>query len=229
LPLFPIILRGFFGPAGWPAGLSPRSLFSSAFGSAELPFASLLNAQLRDTRYPFPYDDRYFACAERIYNVGPAGAGVAGSRASLSLVPLPGKKLDIKVLTADSLGGLSHSKDIFTYYSVDNILDVDLTAGEIPRLFYQVLFREGGSPWQALFPKSVKLPTVSLENGAEIKVILIADDHTFDDGDYALPDNLKGSKLNGDYVNEILRGLRFNPDNPVPSPADALRNGLSLA
>jgi hypothetical protein len=211
------------------AGLSPRTLLSSTFGSAELPRASLLNAQLLDTGYPFPYDDQYFACAERIYNVRPAGAGVPGSRASLSLVPVPGKKLDIKVLTADSLGNLANSKDIFTYYGVDNVLDVDLTAGEIPRLFYQVLFREGSGPWQALFPKSVKLPTVSLEDGGEIKVILIGDDHTFDDGDYAVPDNLKGSKLSGDYVNEILRGLRFNPDKPVPTPADALRNGQSLA
>ncbi len=211
------------------AGLSPRSLFSSDPMTAAVPSASLLRAQLLSTDYPFPYDDRYFACAERIYNVRPAGVGVPGSRASLNLVPAPGRKLDIKVQTASSLEGLSNPQDVFTFYGVDNILDVELAAGDIPRLFYQVIYRDGSGPWQALFPKSVKLPTVSLEDGGEIKVILFGDDHTFDDGDYAVPDSLKASKLSGDYVNEILRNARFNPENPVRSPADSLRNGLCLA
>lgn len=217
---------GSFGLAA--AGLSPRSLFSSSLAPAAPPSPSLLNAQLLNTEFPFPYDDRCFACAERIYNVRPAGVGLPGSRASLNLVPVPGKKLDIRVLTADSLEGLANPRDVFTFYGVDNILDVELAAGDTPRLFYQVLYREGGA-WQALFPKSVKLPTVSLEDGGEIKVILFGDDHTFDDGDYAVPDSLKASKLSGDYVNEILRNVRFNPENPARSPADSLRNGLCLA
>lgn len=211
------------------ARLSPRSLFSSTFTTAALPPSSLLRAQLLSPEYPFPYDDRYFACAERIYNVRPAGVGLPGAKASLNLVPLAGKKLDIKVATAESLEGLAGSKDVYTYYGVDNILDVELTAGDIPRLYYQVQYREGSGPWLALFPKSVKLPTVSLEDRGEIKVLLLGDDHTFDDGDYAVPDGLKASKLNGDYVNEILRNYRFSPNNPSRTPAEDLRNGMCLA
>ncbi len=211
------------------AGLSPRSLMPSTPGAAAPSASTLLNAQLLNRDYPFPYDDRFFACAERVYNVRPAGVGVPGARASLNLVPVPGKKLDIKVLTADTLEGLPGSKDVFTFYGVGDILDVELTAGDIPRLYYQVLYREGSGAWQALFPKSVKLPTVSLEEGGEIKVILFGDDHTFDDGDYIVPDSLKAAKLSGDYVNEILRNVRFNPENPSRSDADSLRNGLCLA
>ncbi|MBP1768977.1 MAG: hypothetical protein H6P98_3092, partial [Candidatus Aminicenantes bacterium] len=211
------------------AGLSPRSLFPSDPGTAAVPSASLLRAQLLSSDYPFPYDDQHFACAERIYNVRPAGVDAPGSLASLNLVPAPGVKLDIIVRTADTLEGLATSTQLFTFYGVDDILDIELTAWSGPRLYYQVLYRGAGGPWQALFPKSVKLPTVSLEDGGEIKVILIGDDHTFDDGDYAVPDSLKASKLSGDYVNEILRNARFNPENPVRSPADSLRNGLCLA
>jgi hypothetical protein len=210
------------------AGLSPRSLFSSSLAPSAPPAPTLLNAQLLDPTYPFPYDDRCFACAERIYNVRPAGIGLPGSRATLNLVPAPGMKLDIKVLAADTLEGLANPRDIFTYYGVDDILDVELTGWESPRLYYQIYYREGAT-WRRLFPKSVKLPTVSLEDGGEIKVILIGDDHTFDDGDYAVPDSLKASKLSGDYVNEILRNVRFDPNNPVRSAADSLRNGLCLA
>ena len=211
------------------AGLPSRFLFPSEFAPATDLSGSLLRAQLLSTDFPFPYDDRYFACAERITNVRPAGGGLPGARASLNLVPASGKKLDIKVQTADSPAGLSSSKDVFTFYGVDDVLDVELTAGAGPRLYYQVLYREGVEPWKALFPKSVKLPVVSLENGGEIKVILFGDDHTFDDGDYAVPDDLKASKLSGDYVNDLLRNVRFNPENPPRTPADALRNGLCLA
>lgn len=211
------------------AGLAPRSLFSSTFTPAVSSPSSLLRSQLLNSNFPFPYDDRFFACAERIYNVRPAGIGQAGSMASLNLVPAPGKKLDIKVLTAETLDGLSSPKDVFTFYGVENILDMELSAGEIPRLFYQVLYREGSGSWQALFPKSVKLPTTPLDNGGEIKVLLIADDHTFDDGDYDVPPNLRGSKLSGDYVNELLRGIRFNPAEVLGTPLGALKNGLCLA
>ncbi len=218
---------GSFGLAA--AALSPRTLFGRVAAQAAPPSSSLLRAQLLSPDYPFPFDDRYFACAERVYNVRPAGVGVPGAKVSLNLVPVPGKKLDIKILTAGSLEGISDTKDVFTYYGVDNILDAELAADDIPRLFYQVLYREGSGPWQALFPKSVKLPTVSLEDGGEIKVLLIGDDHTFDDGDYVVPPELKASKLSGDYVNQILRRCRLDPDPPAWEDDDFLKNGLCLA
>jgi hypothetical protein len=211
------------------AGLSSRSLFPSAFAAEASSSSGLLRTQLMSTDFPFPYDDRFFACAERIYNVRPAGIGQAGSRAGLNLVLAPGKRLDIRIQTAETLEGLANPKDIFTFNGVENILDAELTAGDIPRLFYQVFYREGSGPWQALFPKSVKLPTVALDGGAEIKVLLIGDDHTFDDGDYSVPPDLKVAKLNGDYVNVLLRGIRFDPSAVLPTPLSGLKNGLCLA
>jgi 3',5'-cyclic AMP phosphodiesterase CpdA len=211
------------------AGLSPRSLFSSPLSPDVSSPSGLLRAQLMNTNLPFPYDDRYFACAERIYNVRPAGIGQAGARAGLNLVLAPGKTLDIMVRTAETLEGLADAKDVFTFNGVENILDIELTAGDIPRLFYQVLYREGTGPWQGLFPKSVKLPTVALDGGTEIRVLLIGDDHTFDDGDYSVPPELAVAKLSGDYVNELLRGIRFDPAAVLTTPLSGLRNGLCLA
>jgi 3',5'-cyclic AMP phosphodiesterase CpdA len=211
------------------AGLIPRWLWSSTFSPAASSTSSLLKSQLFNTDTPFPYDGRFFACAERIYNVRPAGGGEAGSKASLNLVLAPGKKLDIKILTAETQAGLSSTNDVSTFYGVEDILDAELSAGDIPRLYYQVLYREGSGSWLALFPKSVKLPTNALESGGEIKVLLIGDDHTFDDGDYTVPPEYKAAKLSGEYVNDILRGIRFNPGEPLRTSAESLRNGFCLA
>jgi hypothetical protein len=209
--------------------LGPRSLLSAADSLLPSSSSSLLRSQLFNRDFPFPYDDQFFECAERIYNVRPVGGRNPGCRANLNLVLKPGKKLDIQVLAAESLEGLANTKDVFTFYGVENILDAELSVGDVPRLFYQVLHREGSGAWKALSPKSVKLPTVSLENGGEIKVILIADDHTFDDADYVVPAGLAGSKLSGDYVNDLLRGLRFNPSEVLNTPLRSLRSGFCLA
>jgi 3',5'-cyclic AMP phosphodiesterase CpdA len=207
-------------------GSARRALFSSSdLSKCPSPPPSLAREHLLSDEFPFPFDEEYFACAERIYNLR---AYAAGWRAGLSLVMKPGKKLDVKVLTAESPEGLAAAKDVITYYGVGDILETDLFAGDIPRLYYQVLYREGGAAWKALAPRSVKIPA-GLDRGGELKVILLADDHTFDDGDYAVPDELKAAKLSGDYVNTLLRELRFNPLLKPQTPLRNLKNGLSLA
>ena len=124
---------------------------------------------------------------------------------------------------------MANPKDVFSFSGVNDILDVELTADDGPRLYYQVFYREGSGSWLALYPKSFKLPTVSLDGGGEIKVLVITDDHTFDDGDYAVSKEYAAQKLNGDYVNELLRAIRSNPAASISSPLGVLKNGLCLA
>jgi hypothetical protein len=140
-----------------------------------------------------------------------------------------GKKLDVKILASERLEGLSTSTDVFAFYGVEDSLDVELTGEEGPRLYYQVLYREGGENWKALSPKSFKQPGVSLDNGGKVTVIFIADDHTFDDADFYVPEGLKGTKLSGDYVNELLKVIRFNPAWNFSNSLRALKGGLCLA
>ncbi len=223
-----VLKLGGLGLAG--AGLAPRYLLSSLFGSTTEPYsASPLRDLWLNPDYPFPYDDKYFDCAERIYNVRPAPGGTPGYRANLGLVLKPGRQLDIRIAAADSMNGLSSAKDVWTYYGVSDVLDMELSAGEVPRLFYQVFYREGAENWKELSPKSFKLPAVSLDQGGEVKVILISDDHTFDDADYSVADNLRGAKLSGDYVNVLLKEIRFDPNAKIQSPLGVLKNGLCLA
>ncbi len=207
-------------------GLSPRLLTPSSQSSGILSGSpSLSREQLFDPDFPFPFDDQYFACAERVFNVR---ATETGWRAGLSLILKPGKTLDLKILAAESKNGLATTKDVMTFYGVSERLETDLFAPDIPRLYYQVLYREGGGAWKALAPKSVKLPA-ALDKGGEIKVILISDDHTFDDADYPVASEHKAAKLNGDYVNVLLRELRTNPFLKPQTPLESLRNGLCLA
>ncbi len=208
------------------AGLAPRALFPSSYprkSSSDSP--SLARDQLLNEEFPFPFDEKYFACSERVFNLRASGGGW---RAGLSLVMRPGKTLDVKVLTAESPEGLAATKDVMTFYGVGDILETEFFAGDIPRLYYQVLYREGGESWKALAPKSVKLPAV-LDRGGELKVILLSDDHTFDDGDCLVSDDLKAAKLSGDYVNTLLRELRFNPLLRPQTALRHLKNGLCLA
>lgn len=207
--------------------LDPRILFSSSPLSEYSP--SLLREQLFNKEYPFPYDEKYFACAERIYNVRASGDNTQSFKANLNLVLKEGKKLDIKVLVSERLEDLSRTKEIYAYSGVQENLDVLLTGFESRRLYYQVLYREGEESWKALSPKSFKLPNAKLEKGDEITIVFISDDHTFDDADYEVPEIHRNIKLSGDYVNEFLKTLRFNPDSRCEDPVNRLRNGFCLA
>jgi hypothetical protein len=70
---------------------------------------------------------------------------------------------------------------------------------------------------------------VNLEKGETIKVIFIGDDHTFDDADRTLPETLRQSNLNGNYIIEFMRGLKNNSNWQPSYPLSALKNGLFLA
>jgi len=209
------------------AGLYPRNLLSINPSLRSSP--SLLREQLLNEEFPFPYDDQYFACAERVYNVRRDSEDVTSWEAEVNLCPKEGRKLDVKVLVSDSREGLSSPQETHAFYSVENSLDITIRGYDSPRLYYQVQYREGQESWKALSPKSFKLPNTNLEKGGEIKVILIGDDHTFDDADYKVPDSYKGIKLSGDYVNEFLKKLRNNPNWVPDYPLSVLKNGFNLA
>ncbi len=202
--------------------------FSPSFPSGEESNGSLLREQLLSDEFPFPYDAQFFECAERIAQIRPEKGGETW-KANLNLILKEGKSLDIKVLVSESLEGLSQSKTVLAFTGVKGILDVELQAREMRRVYYQVLYREDKDKWHSLSPKSFKLPNVSLEKGEAIKVIFIGDDHTFYDADYEVPTSYSYLRLTGEYINEFLRGLRKNPAYKPASYLKVLKNGYYLA
>jgi hypothetical protein len=133
------------------AGLNPRILWS--FPGQNLypgPANTLLSEQLTNQEFPFPYDEPFFQCAERIYNVRPGGAGVPGFKAYLSLVLKEGKTLDVKILVSETLDGLSKTNNVLSFLGARDVLDIELFAGDSRRLYYQVLSREGSAAWKEL-------------------------------------------------------------------------------
>ncbi|MCX7974098.1 MAG: metallophosphoesterase [Candidatus Aminicenantes bacterium] len=211
-------------------GLSPEKFIAKMSSSWDGPDAQekqkILSALLSDD-FPFPYDDRYFECAERIYNV----RQVVGSKkwkANLNLILKPGKSLDLKILVSNSLEGLEQSQNTLNLSGVKEVVDIELEGDEARRAYYQVLYREGKESWKALAPKSFKLPFVNFEKGESLSVIFIGDDHTFDDAD-EVPASLSGLKLSGDYVNEFIKNLKKNANWRPQNELRALKNGLYLA
>jgi 3',5'-cyclic AMP phosphodiesterase CpdA len=211
------------------AGLEMRNLWSLT-GRQDIA-TSPLWPQLADDSFPFPYDEDYFACAERIYNLRPSRSRDSASRwrADLNLLLKDGLSLDIKVAAAETRAGLAASSKVQAFTGVKDSLTLPLVGHDSNRLFYQVQYRSGQEAWRALSPKSFKLPNAQLENGGQVKVLIISDDHNFDDADHKMPKSHKPLMLSGDYVNEFLRGLRFNPSWQPSPPLDTLDNGFSLA
>lgn len=189
---------------------------------------TLLQEQLASDEFPFPFDEAVFECAERVDRIRRAANGL-GWKANLNLVLKPGKTIDLKVLLSARLEDLKDTKSIIEFSGVKDVLDVELQIPEAKRAYYQVLYREGKDNWKALAPKSFKLPSLSLDNGDTVKVIFIADDHTFDDADYPVPPGYEVVKLSGDYVNEFLKILRQDPSWVPGKPLGALKNGYYLA
>jgi 3',5'-cyclic AMP phosphodiesterase CpdA len=211
------------------ASLDPRRLLP--FSSGQDPATSPLWPQLADDSFPFPYDENFFACAERIYNLRP-NRGQDRSflwRANLNLILKEGTGLDIKVVTAPTREALATSSAVQPFIGVKDSLTVPLTGNDSERLYYQVLYRSGQEAWRALSPKSFRLPNTRLEDGGRVKVLVIADDHNFDDADHKMPPSFQGLMLSGDYVNEFLKALRFNASWQPSPPLDTLDNGFSLA
>jgi hypothetical protein len=216
-----ILKAGGFGLAA--AGFCPRFLA----GNSSRPPSSPLRDYLLDTSYPFPYDETVFESAERVYNVRKTAGGAC--RANLHLIFKEGRRLDIRIPVSDRAEGLAAPMSLHAFTGVEGTLDVELTGYESRRLHYQVQYREGTGPWKALAPKAFKLPNIDLDRGDEISVILIGDDHTFDDADYEVPPKEMPVKLGGDYVVSFLKGLRTNPGWKGLPPLNSLRNGFTLA
>jgi len=209
------------------AGLQTRQLF--CLGRAGQSEASFLSERLLADEYPFPYDDQTFHCAERIFNVRKSPGQASSFQANLNLLLKDGKRLDVKVYTSDRKENLALTRDVQSFSGVEGSLDCVLSASDIPRLHYQVQYREGQGPWKALSPRSFRLPSSSLQNGGRVQAIFIADDHNFDDGDYSVPKEYRQSKISGDYVNEILKKIRDNPNADPGYPINRLMNGFYLA
>ena len=213
------------------AGLAAASLDPGRLFGVEpyIPRPKPLLPQLLDDQYPFPYDSRYFECAERAYNVRRIIGGESGALANIGLVLKPGKTLDIRVLLSDRPETLPTTSRVLAFNGVQDTLDFEVTAAEGSRLYYQVQFREGNGAWGSHAPRTVKLPTQSLEHGGEVVVLLVGDDHTFDDADYPVPAEYADVKLSGEYVNTFLKTLRTKPSWSGDAPLKALRNGFTLA
>lgn len=210
------------------AGLDPRVLLSGHFQEPRpAPVPAVLQAA---DEFPFPYDPAAFACAERIYNIRRNPRDASTFEGSLNLLLQPGKTLDLKLLASDRLENLAATRDIQTFTGVSGVFEGKIAGYPGPRVFYQIQYREGSGPWKALSPKSFKPASTDLDAGGEIKVILLSDDHTFDDADSGVSDAYKGLKLNGDYVNEFLKTLLTKPAwEPPNEPLGKLKNGLFLA
>jgi len=210
------------------AGLNPGRLFSPPPGGASSAAAPLL-PQLADEEYSFPYDSSVFLCAERLFDLRPASDGASKWRADLNLLLREEATLDIKIYVAEERERLATTNVIHSFSGVKDSLTVPLSGNESQRLHYQVQFRRGGESWSALSPKSFRLPNARLSQGQPVRVLVFADDHTFDDADPDMPFSHKELMLSGDYVNEFLRNLRNQPDWTPERPLQRLVNGFSLA
>ncbi len=209
------------------ARLQRPRLFLSDQSGKSIP--SSLSEQLLNEEYPFPYDDQVFHAAERIYNVRRSAENSSTFKADLNLLLKEGKRLDVKIYSSDLKENLAQSGDVQSFVGVEGSLDAVLTGSDSPRLYYQVQYREGQGGWKSLSPKSFRLPNTNLQNGGQVRVLFIADDHTFDDGDYSVPEAYKKTKITGDYVNDILKAIRTNPNADPGYPLNRLMNGFYLA
>jgi len=176
----------------------------------------------------YPYDSEFFEAAERIVFLSP-------SESSLNVIPRAGKSLDLRVVKAkDGLsidGGISASLT-----GVDDSIDIPLV-GPLwqPQLTYRLEYRESGKgSWKSTAERRIKTP-FSFSQSKKLEVVLISDEHTFDDADMGLRivsnPLLREARLDGDYVNMYLYELQTDP-NFLPDPnADSgkMMNGFCLA
>ncbi len=209
------------GAGAFVAGINPLSLFG---GLKSLSPASPFYEQLASDEFPFPYDPAFFEAAERIANVRRDPDDPARWLTDLNLLLKPGKSLEVKVLTADRREDLAaRPRDVLSFSGVQSSLDTVLAGFDSPRLHYQVQYREGQGAWKSLPPRSFKLPNVSLASGGQIQAILLGDDHTFDDADYALPAAYTQTRISGDYFFDFLARLKADPSWSPEPPLNVLQ------
>jgi len=108
------------------ANLHPKELFSLPGGNGQAP--DVFSKEFLADEYPFPYDDEVFACAERVFNVRRSADAPEKWLADVNLLLNEGKKLDIKILVSSTLQRLPSTKEVFTFYGVEDSLDVELSA-----------------------------------------------------------------------------------------------------
>ena len=173
--------------------------------------------------YPFPYDPAYFDAAERVVFLD-------AQTAAIGVVPKPGQSLDLRLACdekplSSGLGGQAAEgvNDSFHF-----ILS---SRGGLPDFRYRIEYRAAGDKdgWRATPWRSVKTPLFDLKT-RPLQVILIGDDHTYDDadsGDLVVRDPfLREMRLNGDYVNMFVEVLLEEPDY-IPGPLSVLRPMMS--
>jgi 3',5'-cyclic AMP phosphodiesterase CpdA len=175
------------------------------------------------------YDPGFFECAERF-------AFLSAQEAVVSLLVRPGRTLDIKFYKGPSEASLV-AGTAYSYTGVKDVLDISL-AGYFwgPAFYYKLEYRDSASSsgWRTTPVRRVKTPRSYLERG-RMEIILLGDDHTYDDADTpsrgVWDPSLRASRLNGEYVNDFLRILQSDPSFVPDEGTDLgmLRSGFSLA
>ena len=175
------------------------------------------------------YDPSFFECAERF-------SFLNAQEAVVSLLVRPGRTLDVKFYKGQSEASLV-AGTAYSYTGVKDVLDIFL-AGYFwgPDFYYKLEYKDGASSsgWRTTPVRRVKTPRSYLERG-RMEIILIGDDHTYDDADTpsrgVLDPSLRAGRLNGEYVNDFLRILQSNPSFVPDEGTDLglLRSGFSLA
>lgn len=129
-----------------------------------------------DDDYPFPYDPVYFDAAERIVFLD-------NRTAAISVVPRSGQSLDLRLVCDEKLlsSGLAGQAAEGVGDSFHFILS---SLGGMPDFRYRIEYRATGDKdgWRATPWRSVKTPLFDLKS-RPLQVILISDDHTYDDAD----------------------------------------------
>lgn len=205
------------------AGLGQNKLLGGLGQSFQVSPSSPFYEQLASDEFPFPFDQTIFEAAERIANVRRNPADSSQWLTDLNILIKAGKTLDVKVLTADRREDLARPRDVISFSGAQSSVDTVLRGYDSPRLHYQVQYREGLGAWKALPPRSFKLPNVSLRAGGQIQAVLLGDDHTFDDADYALPAAYLQTRITGDYMVDFLARLKANPAWTPEPPLNVLQ------
>jgi hypothetical protein len=210
------------------AGLGQNRLLGGLAGALPVRPSSPFYEQLASDEFPFPFDQAFFEAAERIANVRRNPADPSQWLTDLNLLIKQGKALDVKVLTADRREDLANPREVISFSGAQSSIDTVLRGYDSPRLHYQVQYREGLGAWKALPPRSFKLPNVNLGAGGQIQAILLGDDHTFDDADYALPAAYTQTRISGNYMVDFLASLKANPAWTPEPPLSSLQFSFLL-
>jgi len=175
------------------------------------------------------YDEDYFECAERLAFLSP-------QEAVINLVARPGRTLDVKLYKGLSESSLV-SGTAASYTGVRDVLNIPL-AGYFwsPDFYYKLEYKDcaSSSGWRSTPVRKVKTPR-SYHVRGRMEVILLSDEHTFDDADasgrWVADPAVAARRLSGEYVNDFLRLLREDPSYLPEDGTDLgkLRSGFCLA